>query len=62
VELKIWHEEQYNNEGLEQLAEYLDIFGHDYGYLLVFSNLLEKEVKGRSESVVKGKRIVTYVV
>jgi hypothetical protein len=62
VELKIWHGEQYNNEGLEQLAEYLDIVGHDHGYLLVFSNLLEREVKGRSEAVVKGKRIVTYVV
>jgi hypothetical protein len=62
VELKIWHGAQYNNDGVLQLADYLDKFNLDHGYLLVFSNLIRKEVKGRSEVIVKDKRIIIQIV
>lgn len=36
VEMKIWHGESYNERGEEQLAEYLDYYNLDRGYLLSF--------------------------
>ncbi len=37
VELKIWHGEKYNARGEKQLAEYLDKFHLNKGYMLTFS-------------------------
>ena len=36
VEMKIWHGESYNERGEAQLAEYLDYYNLDRGYLLSF--------------------------
>ncbi|ENK0837894.1 AAA family ATPase [Clostridium botulinum] len=36
LELKIWRGEEYHKKGLIQLAEYLDQYGLDKGYLLIF--------------------------
>lgn len=37
VELKIWHGNEYNERGERQLAEYLDYFRLEKGYLLSFN-------------------------
>jgi hypothetical protein len=62
MELKICLDERYRMEGLEQLAEFLDKFGCDHGYILVFSNPALNQVKCRSEVIYGGKKIVIYVV
>ena len=36
VEMKIWRGQEYNERGEEQLAEYLDYYGLEKGYLLSF--------------------------
>lgn len=36
LELKIWRGEEYHKKGLLQLGEYLDQYGLDNGYLLIF--------------------------
>lgn len=37
IELKIWHGNEYNKRGEEQLAEYLEYYHLDKGYLLSFN-------------------------
>lgn len=44
IELKIWHGEKYQEEGRQQLSEYLDRYHQKKGYLLTFSFNKNKEV------------------
>lgn len=37
VELKIWYGQKYEETGLEQLANYLEIMKEDKGYLIIFN-------------------------
>ena len=37
VELKIWHGNEYNERGEEQLMDYLDYYHKDRGYMLSFN-------------------------
>ncbi|TAG41203.1 MAG: hypothetical protein EAZ31_07790 [Cytophagia bacterium] len=37
MELKIWRGEEYHAKGIEQLANYLDIYQEKEGYLLIFN-------------------------
>ena len=50
VELKIWRGEKYHQEGLKQLADYLDLQNVEKGYLLSFNFNQSKEYK---EEVIK---------
>lgn len=43
VELKIWHGNEYNEQGEEQLAAYLDYFHLNRGYMLSFNFNKKKE-------------------
>lgn len=61
VELKIWHGNEYNKRGEEQLAEYLDYFHQKKGYLLSFNFNQKKEV-GLKMIHVGDKVIVEAVV
>lgn len=61
VELKIWHGDEYNRRGEKQLAEYLDYYHLDRGYLLSF-NFNRKKETGMKEILVGGKVIVEAVV
>ena len=45
LELKIWRGQAYHEEGLQQLSEYLDIYGLKQGYLLIFNFNKSKEYK-----------------
>ena len=63
LELKIWNGEEYHKKGLIQLAQYLEQYGLDEGYLLIFDfRKLKKETEKLKEEVVfleeKEKRII----
>lgn len=45
IELKIWHGEEYRQEGIRQLEGYLDARNATKGYLISFSFLKNKEYK-----------------
>ncbi len=61
VELKIWHGSEYNERGEQQLADYLEYFHKDKGYLLSFNFNRKKEI-GVKEIQVGGKTIIEAVV
>lgn len=44
VELKIWHGDEYNERGEQQLVDYLDYYHKDKGYMLSFNFNKKKEV------------------
>jgi hypothetical protein len=45
VELKRWEGKKYHEEGLQQLSDYLDLYGLNKGYLLIFDFRKNKEYK-----------------
>ncbi len=61
IELKIWHGAEYNERGERQLAEYLEYYHKEKGYLLSFNFNKEKET-GVKEIVFGEKVIVEAVV
>lgn len=61
IELKIWHGNEYNMRGETQLADYLEYYRKDKGYMLSFNFNKEKET-GVKEITVNGKTIVEAVV
>lgn len=61
IEMKIWHGNEYNKRGEEQLAGYLDDYHLTRGYLLSFNFNKNKEV-GVKEIFCNGKTIVEATV
>lgn len=61
IEMKIWHGNEYNERGEGQLADYLDYYHKDKGYMLSF-NFNKKKETGIKEVRVKGKTIIEAVV
>lgn len=61
VELKIWHGSEYNERGEQQLAEYLDYYHKDKGYMLSFNFNKNKEA-GLKKIKIGNKVIVEAVV
>lgn len=61
IELKIWHGDEYNERGERQLAEYLDYYHLDKGYLLSF-NFNKKKETGVKELRIGEKTIMEAVV
>ena len=61
MELKIWRGEEYNTEGEKQIAEYLDYYHLDKGYLLSF-NFNKNKQPGMKIIQVNGKTVVEAVV
>lgn len=45
IEMKIWRGAKYHEEGRKQLCSYLDVYGLDKGYLLIFNFNKNKEFK-----------------
>lgn len=61
IELKIWHGEEYNRKGQEQLREYMRVYNLDKGYLLSYDFNKNKH-SGVREIEVDGKKILEVVV
>ena len=61
IELKIWHGSEYNERGRAQLADYLDYYHKDKGYMLSFNFNKNKEI-GINEITFENKTIVEAVV
>ena len=61
VELKIWHGEEYNERGEEQLTDYLEYYRKDKGYMLSF-NFNKNKTVGVKEIKIGDKTIVEAVV
>jgi hypothetical protein len=58
LELKIWHGEEYNNKGLQQLGEYLEQYGLQEGYLLIFDFRKNNSLSGtvNDKNVIVGNK------
>lgn len=61
VELKIWHGNEYNERGEEQLAGYLDYFHLKKGYMISF-NFNKKKETGVKEVMLGDRKIIEAVV
>ncbi|WP_461206353.1 AAA family ATPase [Clostridium sp. DL1XJH146] len=66
IELKKWYGEEYHKRGLVQLGEYLDQYGIDEGYLLVFdfrkeNSLIEEEAREEIVRIKEKKKKVVQV-
>ena len=61
VELKIWHGNEYNERGEEQLTDYLDYYHKDKGYMLSF-NFNKNKTIGVTQIQIGNKTIVEAVV
>jgi len=61
IEMKIYHGEEYNRRGRKQLAEYLDFYHLDKGYLLSF-NFNKKKKTGVQNISYDGKTILEVMV
>lgn len=49
LELKIWRGEEYHKKGLIQLGAYLEQYGLEEGYLLIFDLRKSKNLIGKTE-------------
>lgn len=59
--MKIWHGEEYNNRGENQLAGYLDDYHQKKGYMLSFNFNKNKKI-GVHEILVGDKVLVEAIV
>ena len=62
IEMKIWRGESYNQRGERQLAEYLDYFHLDTGYMVSFSFCKDKRPGLKAPIRVGGRTLVEVVV
>ena len=61
IEMKIWHGEEYNKRGEKQLAEYLDYYHLQKGYMVSF-NFNKEKMQGVKRVVLEDKQILEVVV
>jgi len=61
LELKIWYGEEAHQAGLQQLSNYLDLYGLSEGYLLIFDFNKHKQYK-EEPIAVHGKQILAVWV
>ena len=61
IEMKVWHGEEYNRRGEEQLIGYLNDYHKDKGYMISF-NFNKKKQIGVREILAGGKVLVEAVV
>ncbi|MCL2560659.1 MAG: AAA-like domain-containing protein [Turicibacter sp.] len=62
VELKIWHGEQYQQKGFDQLKGYMDKMSLSEGYLLTFDFRQNKQQKQEWLEIAEGQKIFSIVV
>ena len=61
VELKIWRGQAYHEKGEEQLANYIDYYHLDTGYMLTY-NFNQKKSNGLISKTVNGKTLIEAFV
>lgn len=61
IELKIWHGNEYNERGERQLADYLDYYHKDKGYMISF-NFNKNKMRGIHKVEMGNKTLVEAVV
>lgn len=61
IEMRLWHGKEYHERGEAQLADYLNIYNKQTGYLLSF-NFNKKKETGVFERKIAGKRIIEAIV
>lgn len=61
IELKIWHGDEYNERGENQLIDYLEYYHQDKGYMISF-NFNKKKQIGVKEIKLRNKTIVEAVL
>ena len=61
LELKLWYGAEYHQEGLQQLAGYLESRNHTTGYLVAFNFNKNKEFTTKWNEV-EGKKIFEVIV
>lgn len=63
IEMKIWHGNSYQEKGRKQLADYLENYHQDQGWLISFCfNDSKKKVTGLQKIEENGKVITEIVV
>lgn len=60
VEMKIWHGNEYNERGEEQLVGYLDYFHQKKGYMLSFNFNKKKEIGVKT--IMAGEKVIVEAV
>ena len=61
IEMKIWHGQEYNHRGEEQLVRYLDNYHKTKGYMLSF-NFNQKKKIGVKEVIIGDKILIEATV
>lgn len=61
IELKIWHGNEYNSRGEQQLVDYLNAYHIDTGYMISF-NFNKKKRTGVHDIILNGKTLVEAVI
>ena len=61
IELKIWHGQEYNRRGEQQLLEYLEYYHLKKGYMLSF-NFNKSKQTGIRQIILEDKLLVEAVV
>ncbi len=63
IELKLWYGRKYEEKGIDQISEYLNVRRKKEGYLITFSFLKDKVVQEEPEWVEhEGKRIYEAII
>ena len=61
IELKIWHGDEYNTKGEKQIADYLEEYHLEKGYLLSFHFNKNKKTRLKT-AVINGKTVIEAVI
>lgn len=61
IEMKIWHGDEYNKKGEEQIVDYLDDYHTNTGYMISF-NFNKKKTIGTEEIIIGEKKIIEVIV
>lgn len=61
IEMKIWHRQEYNNRGEQQLISYLDDYHQNKGYMVSFNFNKKKEI-GVKEIAIGDKLLIEATI
>lgn len=61
IEMKIWHGDEYNNRGEQQLIDYMETYHKDVGYMISFNFNKKKEI-GVKEIKIGEKLLIEAVI